>query len=60
VPAETPSPAATAETTPVETKAVVKAKLEADECLACHTDKQRLIETARPVTEVEGESRGVG
>ncbi|HSO11211.1 MAG TPA: hypothetical protein VLT51_02465 [Anaerolineales bacterium] len=57
-PAETPSPTATVE--PVETEAVVEVQPETDECLACHTDKQRLIDTARPIVEAEGESKGVG
>ncbi len=59
-PAETPSPTATTEEKPVETEAVVEVQPETDECLACHTDKQRLIDTAAPVVEAEGESKGVG
>jgi PBP1b-binding outer membrane lipoprotein LpoB len=59
-PTESPSPTATAETKPTETEAAVKIQPETNECLACHTDKQRLIDTAEPVVETESESSGVG
>jgi uncharacterized lipoprotein YajG len=51
-----PTAVATEEATPV---AVVSAVPDT-ECLNCHTDKQRLIDTAAPVVEAEGESKGVG
>jgi hypothetical protein len=44
---------------PIEDGAV--AATAPNECLACHIDKQRLIDTARPVEESgESESKGVG
>lgn len=38
----------------------IAAEPETDECVECHTDKDRLIQTADPVEEVETESSGEG
>ena len=39
---------------------IAEIPFEGDECLICHTDKDRLIETAALVEEVPSESSGVG
>lgn len=57
--ASTQAPAATEEAVPAEGAAATAP--ESGECLACHIDKQRLIDTAAPVVEAgEAESKGVG
>lgn len=45
LPAPTPAPTPTAQP---------------DACVVCHTDQQRLTDTADPVVETESESTGVG
>ena len=49
VPTETPEPVPTPEPTEM-----------VDYCVSCHTDKERLISTSKPVVETEAESSGVG
>lgn len=63
--ANTPTPAAQTDVpadaaNPTEVAAIEPTALGPDECLACHTDKQRLIDTAEPIMAAESESKGVG
>ena len=44
------------ETTPEDAEPVA----EDDQCINCHTDKQALIDTAKPEEEVESENEGEG
>lgn len=55
---ETPS----ATDAPPETETAIAASApDSNECLACHTDKERLIDTAKPEdADHEAESKGVG
>jgi hypothetical protein len=56
--AETPPPVVEV---PTETEAVIVSALDSSECLACHTDKERLIQNAKPEeADHEAESKGVG
>jgi hypothetical protein len=54
------------QTTPKEVAAVApsnsstQADIEENECLNCHSDKDRLVETAKPEEPAEAESKGVG
>ena len=50
---KTSEPAPTPEPTMEPTEMV-------DYCVSCHTDKEQLISTAKPVVEAEAESSGVG
>ncbi len=56
---ETPT-AETAAAPTAEATATASVDVNSEECVACHTDKQKLIDTAAPVVEAEGESKGVG
>lgn len=55
-PTEEPEPTTTTTTAPTETPEPVAA----DQCLACHMDKDQLIATAAQVEEVPSENSGEG
>ena len=60
----TKSPTPTADVTDVTesptSEVTATAASVTNECLNCHTEKQRLIDTAKPVVVAEAESKGVG
>ncbi|HEX5837178.1 MAG TPA: hypothetical protein VFY26_05055 [Anaerolineales bacterium] len=56
-PAPAPVDEAAVEPSPVPAPSTVE---EVDYCVSCHTDKEQLISTAKPVLAAESESRGVG
>ena len=60
--ASVPSATIPTPTTVVETAVSQPAETEvlADQCIVCHTDKQMLIDTAKPEEEVISENEGAG
>ena len=44
----------------VEPTALVEEREEVDQCVSCHSDKQMLIDTAKPEEEVISENEGAG
>ena len=54
------SPTATPAVSTIPTEAKPVLAPIGNECIKCHTDKQRLIDTAKPEVVVEKESSGAG
>ncbi len=53
-------PTATATTKPEMTETVAEEPVELSACLECHSDKQMLIDTAKPEEEKISENEGAG
>ena len=58
--AQVEQPTSVVEKSAMEPTATVEVILEVDYCVDCHTDKDQLISTGKPVVEAEAESSGVG
>ncbi|MBC8334025.1 MAG: hypothetical protein ISR59_07280 [Anaerolineales bacterium] len=57
---ELPTPEPLVENTPVPTAALLIEPDIQNNCLDCHTDKERLIDNAKPILEVISENEGAG
>jgi len=57
---KSPTPTVAVTESPTTAEATATAAPVVNECLNCHTEKQRLIDTANPVVVAEAESKGVG
>ncbi len=56
----TPKPTATIAPTPIPTETSEIVASSTDQCLACHMDQEKLMETAAPEEQAPSESSGVG
>jgi len=57
---EPPTAEPVVENTPIPTLAVLSEPEIQNNCLECHTDKERLIDNAKPILEVVSENEGAG
>ena len=57
---QAPTPQAATPTTAAVEAAVVTEAAPVDECVACHTNKELLIQVAEPEVKTESESEGTG
>ena len=56
----TPEEPVSTKTAAPTTESTMEPAIEVDYCISCHTDKEQLINTAKPEEVVEEESKGVG
>ena len=63
-PQESPTEEAVEENTPVPTQAEISEPEEepevVDHCVDCHTEKEHLVDTAKPIVEIVSENEGAG